>query len=71
MTDDEPDWNPFADCEWVEAFVKRQDALYRLQPKCPACGSPQCQLLSFVAPAIWKCRLCKEWFTREPPLTDH
>jgi hypothetical protein len=46
----------------------RLDHIWRFGAVCPACGDhPQQQIMGyFVAPAEWRCRLCKTHYTHEP-----
>jgi transposase-like protein len=51
----------------IAALGDRHEALSKLQPKCPTCGHEQVQLLEYtdIAPARWKCRVCKTRFERD------
>lgn len=58
---------PPHDGEWADAIMARQDLIYRNAPDCPACRADQVQAISYVvAPAIWRCRICKHRFEFEP-----
>ena len=65
MTDKED--GGYLDLEMMTHFADRKDKLGKLQLNCPACCSPQVQLVAYnKEPAEWKCRICKCKFTYEP-----
>jgi transposase-like protein len=53
------------DHSYWQALFDRQDKVMRIQPKCPACRSPQVQIMSWAKPAQWKCRVCRFRFVEE------
>ncbi len=58
----------------IEEVLRRNDFLFRNVPHCLKCGSEQVQIRCRVAPAVWRCRICKHRFIYEPitesPLTN-
>jgi hypothetical protein len=50
----------------IREILRRQEAIERHQPKCPACASEQMQIMLKTKPARWRCRRCKQWCTSEP-----
>ena len=48
------------------ARIDRADFLNRHPPQCPKCDTFQVQIKGSDIPALWRCRVCKHWFTHEP-----
>ena len=67
---DHPPINDVDFLSWLEDREKRQDHILKHVPKCPSCGSEQVQIMRFVAPAQWRCRICKVAFEFEPEQED-
>lgn len=54
--------------EWTKTLHAREDFLLAHVPPCPRCKEKtQIQLLSIsMVPARWRCRMCKEYYIKEP-----